>query len=88
MSASLQVRRTVGNDTGWDNSTTFDHDRVIEAPDLAAFLVVQLDVLPELAAELGRDGETDEWRREVGPHPKSIIIELSSFHSLTGLALN
>jgi glycogen debranching enzyme len=37
---------------------------VIEAPDPAAFLVVQLDVLAELAVELGRDGETDEWRRE------------------------
>ncbi|POH64390.1 MULTISPECIES: amylo-alpha-1,6-glucosidase [Cryobacterium] len=53
-----------GNDSGWDNSTTFDHDRVIEAPDLAAFLLVQLDVLAELAAELGRNDETDEWRRE------------------------
>ena len=28
-----------GNDSGWDNSTVFDHDRVIESPDLAAFLV-------------------------------------------------
>ena len=53
-----------GNDSGWDNSTTFDHDRVIEAPDLAAFLLVQLDVLAELAVELGRDSETDGWRRE------------------------
>ncbi len=42
-----------GNDSGWDNSTTFDRDRVVESPDLAAFLVVQLDVLAELAAELG-----------------------------------
>ena len=44
-----------GNDSGWDNSTTFDRDRVLESPDLAAFLVVQLDVLAELAAELGED---------------------------------
>ena len=52
-----------GNDSGWDNSTTFDHDRVIEAPDLAAFLVVQLDVLADLADELGT-GEGDAWRAE------------------------
>ncbi|POH67804.1 MULTISPECIES: MGH1-like glycoside hydrolase domain-containing protein [Cryobacterium] len=52
------------NDSGWDNSTTFDHDRVIEAPDLAALLLVQLDVLAELAVELGRVNEEDEWRRE------------------------
>ena len=50
-----------GNDSGWDNSTTFDHDRVIEAPDLAAFLLVQLEVLAELANELGRDGEAASW---------------------------
>ncbi len=42
-----------GNDSGWDNSTTFDLDRVIESPDLAALLVVQLDVLAGLAEELG-----------------------------------
>jgi glycogen debranching enzyme len=42
-----------GNDSGWDNSTTFDNDRVIESPDLAAFLIIQLDVLAELALELG-----------------------------------
>ncbi|MGD8193033.1 amylo-alpha-1,6-glucosidase [Herbiconiux sp. P18] len=53
-----------GNDSGWDNSTTFDHDRLIEAPDLAAFLVVQFSVLAGLADELGRAGEADRWRRE------------------------
>jgi glycogen debranching enzyme len=43
-----------GNDSGWDNSTTFDRDRVIESPDLAAFLALQLEVLADLAEELGR----------------------------------
>ncbi|MDQ1082070.1 MULTISPECIES: amylo-alpha-1,6-glucosidase [Microbacterium] len=49
-----------GNDSGWDNSTAFDHDRVVESPDLAAFLCVQLGVLAGLAEELGHDGEP--WR--------------------------
>ncbi|MCS5717959.1 glycogen debranching protein [Herbiconiux sp. CPCC 205763] len=53
-----------GNDSGWDNSTTFDHDRLIEAPDLAAFLVVQLDVLAGLATELGRTDDVSEWQTE------------------------
>jgi glycogen debranching enzyme len=53
-----------GNDSGWDNATTFDHARLIEAPDLAAFLVVQLDVLAELAAELGRADDALAWRTE------------------------
>jgi glycogen debranching enzyme len=50
-----------GNDSGWDNSTTFDRERVIEAPDLAAFLALQLEVLADLADELGHPSE--EWRQ-------------------------
>lgn len=52
-----------GNDSGWDNSTTFDFDRLIESPDLAGFLVVQFAVLADLADELG-NGEGDGWREE------------------------
>jgi glycogen debranching enzyme len=52
-----------GNDSGWDNSSTFDLDRLIESPDLAAFLVVQFDVLAGLADELG-NADGDDWRRE------------------------
>ena len=43
-----------GNDSGWDNATTFDPERVVETADLAAFLVLQLRELADLAAELGR----------------------------------
>jgi hypothetical protein len=53
-----------GNDSGWDNSTTFDGDRVIESPDLAAFLVVQLDALAELEEQLGDAATAAEWRAE------------------------
>jgi len=42
-----------GNDSGWDNATAFDADRVLEAPDLAGFLALQLDVLADLSDELG-----------------------------------
>jgi glycogen debranching enzyme len=50
-----------GNDSGWDNATTFDDDRVIESPDLAVFLAVQVDAVADLAEELDLDG-ADEWR--------------------------
>ncbi|GAA1154227.1 glycogen debranching enzyme [Kitasatospora gansuensis] len=43
-----------GNDSGWDNSTSFDRERVIESADLTAFLVLQIRELAETAAELGR----------------------------------
>jgi hypothetical protein len=42
-----------GNDSGWDNATTFDGERVVETADLAALLVTQLRCLAGLAAELG-----------------------------------
>jgi glycogen debranching enzyme len=63
-----------GNDSGWDNATTFDHDRVIESPDLAAFLVIQLDVVAELAYELGHDG--DLWRAERDRVQQALLAEL------------
>jgi hypothetical protein len=53
-----------GNDSGWDNSTTFDADRVIESPDLAAFLVLQLDVLAGLEEQLGDAARAAAWRAE------------------------
>lgn len=51
-----------GNDSGWDNSTMFDRDRVVQAPDLAAFLILQLDALARLGNELGRD--VSRWSTE------------------------
>jgi hypothetical protein len=51
-----------GNDSGWDNSSAFDHDRIVESPDLAAFLVLQIEELERLGASLGED--TVRWTEE------------------------
>ncbi|GAA0336380.1 hypothetical protein NE235_25190 [Actinoallomurus spadix] len=52
-----------GNDSGWDNATTFDPDHVIQTSDLAAFLVLQMRELADLATELGRADDAAGWRR-------------------------
>ena len=52
-----------GNDSGWDNATIFAHGVPVEAPDLAAFLVYQMDVLSDIAGRLGRTAEADQWQR-------------------------
>jgi glycogen debranching enzyme len=52
-----------GNDSGWDNATTFDRGRLLETADLAAFLVLQLDELSALATELGDDEGAEHWTR-------------------------
>jgi hypothetical protein len=50
-----------GNDSGWDNATTFDPERVVVTADLAAFLVLQLRELAALAEELGKSEEGHRW---------------------------
>ncbi|MER5227045.1 amylo-alpha-1,6-glucosidase [Streptomyces flaveus] len=50
-----------GNDSGWDNATTFDPQRVIATADLAAFLILQLRELAALATELGRSDDARQW---------------------------
>ncbi|NUP44920.1 MAG: glycogen debranching protein [Streptomyces sp.] len=52
-----------GNDSGWDNATTFDGHRVLITADLAAFLVLQLAELARLADDLG---EADAAARHEG----------------------
>lgn len=63
-----------GNDSGWDNATTFDRDRVIEAPDLAGFLALQLEELAQLSAELGRPSQ--EWTQAAEQLRKALLAEL------------
>jgi hypothetical protein len=50
-----------GNDSGWDNATTFDPQRLVQTADLAAFLVLQLRELADLAHSLGHDSDAAYW---------------------------
>ncbi|MEV5169522.1 trehalase family glycosidase [Streptomyces flaveolus] len=52
-----------GNDSGWDNATTFDPERVVVTADLTAFLVLQAHELAELAAELRNADLVRRWTR-------------------------
>ncbi|MEV5880026.1 trehalase family glycosidase [Streptomyces sp. NPDC052101] len=51
-----------GNDSGWDNATTFDPERVVVTADLAAFLVLQMHELAAMADELGKADAARRWR--------------------------
>lgn len=51
-----------GNDSGWDNSTIFRSVGPIESPDLSAYLTIQFEVLAEIADQLGKPYEAQEWR--------------------------
>ncbi|MGW7731200.1 amylo-alpha-1,6-glucosidase [Streptomyces canus] len=52
-----------GNDSGWDNATTFDPERVVVTADLAAFLTLQLRELADLADELEQPDDARRWTR-------------------------
>ncbi len=50
-----------GNDSGWDNATTFDPERVVQSADLATFLTLQMRELADIAAELGDRATARRW---------------------------
>jgi len=52
-----------GNDSGWDNGTAFDSGFPAEGPDLSAFLVIQMDVLADLAKKLDKQSDAVSWKR-------------------------
>jgi len=65
-----------GNDSGWDNATTFDPERVIESADLAAFLVLQLRELADLATELDRPDQARSWRDAADEMRTNMVSQL------------
>lgn len=52
-----------GNDSGWDNATPFLIGLPLEAPDLCAYLVLQMETLARLAALLNNQEESESWQR-------------------------
>jgi glycogen debranching enzyme len=65
-----------GNDSGWDNATTFDPERVVVTADLAAFLTLQLRELADLAAELGLTDDATRWTGLATTVGKAMVDEL------------
>lgn len=65
-----------GNDSGWDNSTMFARGVPLVAPDLSALLVVQMDVLARLSAELGWNGDAERWARRADDLFAGLMREL------------
>ncbi|MET7392894.1 trehalase family glycosidase [Dactylosporangium sp. NPDC005572] len=65
-----------GNDSGWDNATTFDPERVVQSADLAAFLLLQLRELTDLAAVLGRADDAARWTTIAGQLRATMLTQL------------
>jgi len=65
-----------GNDSGWDNSTMFTKGVPLVSPDLAALLTVQMDVLSELAGQMGKADEATQWRNRADELQEALLEEL------------
>ncbi|MEV0201979.1 trehalase family glycosidase [Nonomuraea sp. NPDC050691] len=65
-----------GNDSGWDNATTFDPERVVETADLAAFLVLQMRELARLAEELADRSAAARWTAAADRMREALLTEL------------
>jgi len=65
-----------GNDSGWDNATTFDPERVVVTADLAAFLTLQLRELADLARHLDRPDDARRWTRAADETQQAMLDQL------------
>ena len=58
-----------GWECGWDNSSAVDSDSAeYEAPELQAYLILQMRTLARVADQLGRKQEADQWRKRAADH--------------------
>ncbi len=65
-----------GDDSGFDDSSVFLTTPEVEAPDLAAYLVILFEALGDLAASLGKKEEQQSWKERSEKLLKQLIDEL------------
>ena len=65
-----------GNDSGWDNATVFNNGSPIEGPDLAGFLVIQMQTLAKIADILGLPEESLSWQSRADRLLRAMLDQL------------
>jgi hypothetical protein len=53
-----------GNDSGWDNSSLFDNGYYVTAPDLSAYIFLQMRTLSRIAGKLKMSSEKTAWEEK------------------------
>lgn len=67
---------THGNDSGWDNASVFLQGIPVASPDLAAYLVQQMDFLSEFAAHLEETDKAKMWKNKADDLYARLMSEL------------
>lgn len=65
-----------GMDSGWDNSTLFKMRPPLETPDLAAYLVIQMNALADVARRLGKPAAAGKWQARADALLKLMLAKL------------
>lgn len=65
-----------GNDAGWDNSTVFLEGTPLHSPDLATFLILQMEELAVLAALERDEVEARHWRDQSAALRQALLTQL------------
>jgi len=65
-----------GFDSGWDNSSIFDSGVPVISSDQPAYLILQMEVLADLADAMGMDGQGSVWRRRANSMLDALIRQL------------
>jgi len=76
---------THGFDSGWDNSTIFDQGVPVVTPDLAAYLVLQLEVLADIAHAINNEAHAAVWRQRSDGMLKALVETLWKRDRFVGL---
>ena len=67
---------THGNASGWDNSTVFHELPPVTSPDLATFLIIQMEELANLADAIGRTEEMEQWNHRAEKMKQQLFSQL------------
>ena len=67
---------THGNDSGWDNSTVFHELPPVTSPDLATFLIIQMEELANLTDAIGRTEEMEHWNHRAEKMKQQLFSQL------------
>lgn len=65
-----------GFDGGWDNSSIFDQGVPVITPDYAAYVILQMEVLADLAEAMGRKKDAQAWKKRADEMLKALISDL------------
>ncbi len=78
-----------GWESGWDNATVLgDKKARYIAPDLQAYLVLQMEALSQVAQRLGKIEEAHVWRTRADEHQARMMAQLWNGHSFVVRAMD